>query len=700
MSRIRLIRFILAIAVILSSLPALAQYEEGIERFSDWADQRIASDPAPGISIGFVKDDFMWADGFGYSDIENGVEAHAESAYRLASVTKSMTAVGILLLVEQGKVDLDAEIQTYVPYFPKKKWPVTVRQVLGHLGGISHYRNYDEEGHFKDHKDTREAIAVFEDFDLVAEPGTQFNYSSYGYNLLGAVIEEASGQSYGDFMRERLWEPLGMDATRMDDPDAIIPNRVRGYRRGPDGEVINSEFVDISSRFAAGGTRSTVIDLLKYAKGLYEGKILTPESMELMLTPMVMQNGRSTGYAMGWDITPRNGHYSAGHSGGQAETATYLLWFPEEKLAIAAATNLEGGSRFPYIFRLYEEITGEVPAPAIYVGGWAEAAVHSAMREAWNEGLSEIERSGAPLSSDPKELRDAFRYFNANVSLDALRKDRESVSGRIENGSHPVGGNAIQIVGSYMASRLIENRDADQVAGLHRRYEIPFFAAYVRLYRDRKNGIPRACRFSRDLERLIEKWDRDWSKTWNDRTLHIDIGEGTDVGATVAMLKKEFAGASVYPNVWGPMSDQLEQLAMAKKIPEAYAIAEAGRELYPALGSPHFYSGLLTLAMGSPDEAIAHLRKAEEVDPASVSAGFLNGWAYQLKGTGYIDLGMGLLQAAIELHPGNANLYDSLGEFHLEKGDRDRAIELYEKALEVDPEFENAKRMLEKIRSE
>ena len=143
-----------------------------------------------------------------------------------------------------------------------------VRGLLGHLAGISHYRDYDAEGHFKDHKDTREAIAVFEDFELVAEPGTRFNYSSYGYNLLGAVIEGASGTSYGDFLREHLWGPLGMDATVMDDPDALIPNRVRGYRPGPGGEIINSEFVNISSRFAAGGTRSTVLDLLKFARGV------------------------------------------------------------------------------------------------------------------------------------------------------------------------------------------------------------------------------------------------------------------------------------------------------------------------------------------------------------------------------------------------------------------------------------------------
>ena len=115
--------------------------------------------------------------------------------YRLASVTNPMTATAILQLVEQGKIDLDADVQKYVPYFPKKNYPVTVRNLLGHLGGISHYKDYSVEGHFKKAKNTKESLAVFMDWNLVAEPGTRFNYTSYEYNLLGAVIEGASGMS-------------------------------------------------------------------------------------------------------------------------------------------------------------------------------------------------------------------------------------------------------------------------------------------------------------------------------------------------------------------------------------------------------------------------------------------------------------------------------------------------------------------------
>ena len=173
----RIILFVcLTVSVWTQALPAQTdnRYAEQIEVFEEFVTQQMKSDRIPGISIGFMKDDFVWTKGFGYADLENKSPAKAESAYRLASVTKPMTAIAILQLVEKGKIDLDAEVQAYVPYFPKKPWQVKVGLLLGHLGGISHYRNYDLEGHFKDHKDTREAIAVFEDFDLVAEPGTTY----------------------------------------------------------------------------------------------------------------------------------------------------------------------------------------------------------------------------------------------------------------------------------------------------------------------------------------------------------------------------------------------------------------------------------------------------------------------------------------------------------------------------------------------
>lgn len=330
------------------------RYADKLRGFEEFVRQWMEKNKAPGLTIGFIKDDYVWVKGFGFADLENKTPAKAESAYRLASVQKSMTAIAVLQLVEQGKINLDAEIQTYVPYFPKKKYPITVRQLLGHLGGIPHYVNRNVEQHIKEHKTTREAVAIFENFDLVAEPGTKYSYSSYGYNLLGAAIENASKQSYADYMREHIWQPLKMNDTRMDDPLAIIPNRVRGYRL-VNGEVKNSEFIDVSSRFAAGGTRGTVVDLLKFLKGVNDGKLLSKENTSLMYAPMKTRDGQPTAYAMGWQIPPfKNRRSIVANDGGQQETRTFILNFPEKNFAIAFAMNLEADIYGPLINQLYE----------------------------------------------------------------------------------------------------------------------------------------------------------------------------------------------------------------------------------------------------------------------------------------------------------------------------------------------------------
>jgi CubicO group peptidase (beta-lactamase class C family) len=360
---------LLAIAVaIVGPSPGLAQPARSSERafpsparlleFERFARAEMARLKIPGMTIGFTKNGRTWIKGFGFADLENRVPASAHSAYRFASVQKSMTAVAVLQLVERGLVELDAEIQRYVPHFPKKPWPILVRQLLGHQGGIPHYVNRAAEQHIKEHRTTREAIAIFEGFDLVAEPGTKYSYSSYGYNLLGAAIEGASGQAYGDYLRAHVWRPAGMTATSLDDPLALIPNRVRGYQL-VDGQLKNSEFIDVSSRFAAGGTRGTVIDLLRFLEALNLGRLLSPASVSLMYAPLRTRDGQVTTSAMGWQRPPGLAAGVVVNDGGQQETRTFILNYPEKRFGMAMAMNLEADVYAPIVLRLYEMVIGE-----------------------------------------------------------------------------------------------------------------------------------------------------------------------------------------------------------------------------------------------------------------------------------------------------------------------------------------------------
>lgn len=683
-----------AVFLLFSPLRAETDYSRQIQSFREFAEQRIQSDPIPGLSIGFYKDGYWWADGFGYSDLENKVPAKAESAYRLASVTKPMTAVAILKLAEMGKLDLDAEVQTYVPYFPKKKWPVTIRALLGHLGAISHYRDYDQEGHFKDRKNTRQSIAVFEDFELVAEPWTRFNYSSYGFNLLGAVIEGASGQSYADFMREHVWGPLGMNSTRMDDPNALIPNRARGYRRGPDGKIINSEFVDISSRFAAGGTRSTVTDMLKFAKGVMDGTLLPKPYLDEMLVSMATKEGRATGYGMGWGIRSVNGRFTFSHSGGQAETATYLIAYPGLKMAIAVACNLEGGNRFPYIEALYNAITGEFYAPPAYTGSRPAEAFYRAMDEVFSAGFSYFDRKGETVSAASQSIDRAFAYFNGSVDPKELETNPEEALRKIRLGAHPAADRAFAVMGSYMAQRLAASLEAAQLDALHGGGPIEFFDAYLQLYR-RDSGVPAPRRFAPATEQRLAVWRKDWARTWNSEVRDLIRSD-----AGPRQFEEIFAGAEVYPNLVDRFSDRVEALHMSGQTQQAGDTAVAAARLYPKSADAQLLAGIALLGHGDVKTASRYVKATAELSPSGAgSAGSLNAWAYRLKSVGQTEKGLRLLEMAVELHPKTANLYDSIGEFHLEMGRKDEALAWYEKALQIDPNLENAKRMLEKIRS-
>ena len=168
---------------------------------------------APGAQITVMKDGVvLWSEGFGWADLEQQVPVTPLTRFRVGSVSKSLTSMALGLLVQEGKLDLDAPVQRYVPAFPRKPWPVTTRQVAGHLAGIRHYNPGEFESR-RHYATVTEGLAIFEKDTLLFEPGTRYSYSSYGYNLVSAVLEGASGRPFLALMQERVFGPLGMRQT-------------------------------------------------------------------------------------------------------------------------------------------------------------------------------------------------------------------------------------------------------------------------------------------------------------------------------------------------------------------------------------------------------------------------------------------------------------------------------------------------------
>jgi CubicO group peptidase (beta-lactamase class C family) len=601
------LRFVL---VCLLAVSALAQkpYEAQLRDFEDFVAKKMTANQIPALSVAVMKGGFLWSKGFGFADLENKVPATADSSYRMASVTKPMTAVAVMKLVEQGKIDLDAEVQKYVPYFPRKNHPVTVRQLLGHLGGISHYRNYSVEGHIKEHKNTREALAIFQDFDLTGEPGTRYRYSSYGYNLLGAVIEGASGKPYGEFMTTEVWGPLGMTSTRMDDPRAVIPNRVRGYELA-DGKLRNSEFVDISSRFAAGGTRSTVVDMIRFAQGVDAGKVLERETVDLMWTGLVTRDGTATRYGLGWSVGPMGGRFRAAHGGSQQETRTELLYLPRENFAVAVATNLEDANLSIFLDRLALLFLGDSWNASFFFRDRADAAIAAALGSIWNNGLGYYDRFGKPLTDSAAELNAAFKYFNDAVKRDQLARAEEFTT--LERGRHPSAGEAYIKMGSYMAARLAAS-GAD-LETYHREGELAFFRDYVDLYR-KDRGIPRPYRFDKATEEAIRTWAADWARVWTDDVKRLTASDIVEPAVT-DRLRTAFRGSSIVPDFAGDLVNASEEVAQQGNIERAVKISAIALDLYPDSEAANGLAGVFAMMEGKRDAARTLLEKSAKLNP-------------------------------------------------------------------------------------
>ena len=218
-------RFLLVAAVLVARVAAQepAPFAGAIGASRQQILDTMAALRIPGAQIAVIRDgELIWSEGFGLADVEEQVPVTPMTRFRIASISKAVTAVGLGLLIQEGRVDLDAEVQRYVPEFPRKRWPITVRQVAGHIAGIRHYQG-DEFGSMRPYPTVRDGLTIFENDSLLFEPGTRYSYSSYGWNLMSAVMEGASGESFLPFMIRRVFGPMGMTRTTPEFPDSLIP---------------------------------------------------------------------------------------------------------------------------------------------------------------------------------------------------------------------------------------------------------------------------------------------------------------------------------------------------------------------------------------------------------------------------------------------------------------------------------------------
>jgi serine beta-lactamase-like protein LACTB, mitochondrial len=340
-----------------------AKMKTAISRF-------MAANSIPGVSVAVVENGtFEWSAGFGTADLENRVPATSHTLYRLASISKSITATAALLLWQQGRLDLDAPVQKYCPAFPQKDVPITTRELLGHLGGIRHYKSDSQDDpetgntkHFP--SPIQGGIDFFKNDPLVAKPGTEFHYSTQGFTLVGCAIEGSSGEKYVDYVRKNVLTPAGMTHTVVDDRFAIIPFRTRFYSKDKSGAITNADFLDSSYKIPGGGWLSSADDMAQFEAAMLNDRLVARSTRDLMWTPLKPTDGTDDNYALGWGTGKDLGVVDVGHGGGQQGTSTFFMIVPERRAGVVVLINLDAGNASDLATELMKIMLASAPPRA------------------------------------------------------------------------------------------------------------------------------------------------------------------------------------------------------------------------------------------------------------------------------------------------------------------------------------------------
>ncbi|MFN7944691.1 MAG: serine hydrolase [Blastocatellia bacterium] len=296
----------------------------------------------PGAAVIVVRDgQVVFRKGYGMASLELGVPIEPDMIFRIGSITKQFTAVATLMLAEQGKLSLSDEITRFLPDYPVNGKKITIEHLLTHTSGIKSYTSLPEWlPLWRKDLSLTELIALFKDKPLDFAPGESWSYNNSAYVLLGAIIEKASGQSYQDFIEQRIFAPLGMKHSFYDRTERVIPRRVAGYSKGKDGYV-NCAYLSMTQPHAAGSLMSSVDDLALWDAALYTERVVKQESLKRAWTPYRLNNGRPTHYGYGWAMGEWEGHRFITHDGGINGFITSGYRFPDDKVYVAVLTNLD-----------------------------------------------------------------------------------------------------------------------------------------------------------------------------------------------------------------------------------------------------------------------------------------------------------------------------------------------------------------------
>lgn len=360
---------------------SLARDPGAVEKARQLALSHLTENSLPGLSVAVGRNgEIVWAQGFGYADLKTNEPVTPDHKFRIGTASAALTSAAAGLLLEKGALNLDHDVQKYVPGFPRKKWPVTLRQVMAHTSGLASDGGDESELFSKQCKRPAEAVQYFSDESLLFEPGTRYRHSNYGWILVSAAVEAAANQPFLDFMSRQVFNPLGMQRTAPDVPttdpegeDFPLVSMVRElfhdqetHRKAapptkPVSDQVTAYFpkiaadpryglhlmrpLDHSCYSGAGGFASTPSDLVRFAIALNNGSFLKPSTVDLLQTSQRLASGEETGHGLGWyDRTVTLAGKQTRLVGQDGKVlggvAASLVILPELGIVVAATSNI------------------------------------------------------------------------------------------------------------------------------------------------------------------------------------------------------------------------------------------------------------------------------------------------------------------------------------------------------------------------
>jgi D-alanyl-D-alanine carboxypeptidase len=307
----------------------------------DYIKAEMQKQHLPGLSLVVIKDQkVVKAQGYGLANVELNVPATPETVYKIGSVSKQFIATGIMLLVEEGKLSLDDPVSKFLEGAPETWKPITVRHLLTHTSGLVR-----EAPGFDPLKIQNDADVIKTAYSLPLRfaPGEKYEYCNVGYFTLAEIIRKLSGKPWGDYLSERVFKPLGMNATRPTDMVELVPNRANGY------VWRNEKLQNASIYFAlrpSGAFLSTVLDLAKWEAALANGKVLKRSVLQQMWTAVKLNNGTQQPYGFGWQLDDVRGHKLVNHGGSLPGFRAQFARFIDDKLTVIVLTNGDNANAF------------------------------------------------------------------------------------------------------------------------------------------------------------------------------------------------------------------------------------------------------------------------------------------------------------------------------------------------------------------